>query len=129
MKSRRRSTGIYDPHRGIVAYGTAYQQAHEFAHQEQQARNGPLWMARAALCSVPAIGRLLTAAVEIQAARMARAEMRASGIWTDIDACEAKRGIQQSLLLLIDMRFLLPTSWQSQNTQKSSAFGLNLNNP
>lgn len=126
----RRSTGLYDPHRGTIAHGTAYQQAHEYAHQEQHARNGLLWRARMALRSVPFIGRLLTVAVEIQASVMARAEMQAAHIWTEADAQEARDGLLSSLLsLTIFGRFYLPNTINSQSTQKSPAFGLNLNTP
>jgi hypothetical protein len=84
----------YNPYTLALTRGaTVYGEFHEWAHVEQHARRTLCWCALERLRSVPVLGRLALLVVEIEAASIAREEMRACGVWCAGDAGEAWRGV------------------------------------
>jgi hypothetical protein len=80
--------------------GSAYGDFHEWAHVGQHARRTLVWRAFEWLRSVPMLGRVSLLVLEIEAAWIAREEMRACGVWQAGDAREAWFGVLSYLRAL-----------------------------
>lgn len=77
----------------VPTRATSYADAHEHAHLGQHRRLTLPWRAYMASRRVPVVGRLAMLAVEIEAAALATAELRACGVWRPADAVEATFGL------------------------------------
>lgn len=96
-----KNSAQYDPTTLSIVRGiTPYQDFHEWAHVGQHFRRTACWRARDRLFHVPVLCRLATLAVEIEAALIARREMRECGVWSDGDGTEAAQGILSYVLAL-----------------------------
>lgn len=69
--------------------GTAYEDAHEWAHVEQHARQTVAWRLWWVSLRIPVLCRLAVLMVEIEAAAKATREMVQCGIWEVRDGIEA----------------------------------------
>lgn len=88
----------YNPHTGEISTGsTVYEHFHEYAHLHQHSQGTALWRLRELFFHIPVANRLANLAVEIEAALIARNEMKACGIWQICDGVEALRGIRSYL--------------------------------
>jgi hypothetical protein len=95
------SLAQYNPHTLALCPGaSAYAHFHEWAHVGQHARRTVLWRAFERLRFVPVLGRVSLLAIEIEAAWLAREEMRACGLWQAGDAREAWAGVRSYLRAL-----------------------------
>lgn len=111
------SSGNYNPDTLAIRWETPYQQAHEWAHVEQQFRRTWAWRLRECWTGIPFFERVANLAVEWEASRIAKREMKACGIWTDDDATEAFIGVLSYVLSLPSERLLrkiLPSIVESQ---------------
>jgi len=116
-------TASYHPDRLEIEWATPYQQAHEWAHVEQHARCTLAWRLRARWCGTPFVERVANLAVEWQAARMAKREMEACGIWTEDDAREAFAGLLSYALSLLSEKLreiILPSLFESQTAHSAT---------
>lgn len=96
-----KSSAHFDPWRLRLDRGrSVYEEFHEWAHVEQCVRQTWLWRSWARLWRWPVLGRVCQAAVEIEAALMARRDLRACGIWRREDARQAVAGIAAYLRAL-----------------------------
>lgn len=99
-------SGQFNPDTLEIRWETPYQQAHEWAHVEQQIIGTWAWRLREQWMGVPFLERLANLSVEWEAFRMAKREMQACGIWSDADVREAFAGLFSYLLSLLSERLL-----------------------
>lgn len=102
-----RSSASFNPATLELIRGiTVYHDFHEHAHLAQATRRTPAWRLRERFTRQPrlrwcGLGALVNCAVELEAVTMARAEMKACGIWLESDAREAAQGLISYVIQMV----------------------------